>query len=32
MDVITNGTWVGATEYAGTKGPLGLATFTGAKE
>jgi hypothetical protein len=32
MDVITNGTWVGTTDYAGTKGPLGLATFTGAKE
>ncbi|MEO8841156.1 MAG: hypothetical protein ABI591_17745 [Kofleriaceae bacterium] len=32
MDVITNGTWVGATNYAGTKGPLGLATFTGEKE
>ena len=32
MDLITNGTWVGATNYAGTKGPLGLATFTGAKK
>ena len=32
MDLITNGTWVGSTNYAGTKGPLGLATFTGAKK
>ncbi len=32
MDEIQNGTWAGTASYAGTKGPLGLATFTGTKE
>jgi hypothetical protein len=32
MDSIINGTWAGSTSYAGTQGPIGLATFTGAKE
>jgi hypothetical protein len=32
MDAIVNGNWAGSTSYAGTKGPIGLATFTGVKE
>jgi hypothetical protein len=32
MDEIRNGTWAGTASYAGTKGPLGLATFSGTRE
>jgi hypothetical protein len=32
MDEIRNGVWAGTTIYAGAKGPIGAATFTGVKE
>jgi hypothetical protein len=32
MDKIEAGAWVGTASYAGTKGPLGVNTFTGMKE
>jgi hypothetical protein len=32
MDVIRDGVWAGSTTYAGTKGALGQATFTGTKQ
>jgi hypothetical protein len=32
MDEIRAGAWVGTASYAGTKGPLGVNTFTGKKE
>jgi hypothetical protein len=32
MDEVRSGTWTGTATYAGTKGPLGAATFTGTRE
>ncbi|CAN5224064.1 hypothetical protein BH11MYX1_BH11MYX1_06840 [soil metagenome] len=32
MDEIRNGVWAGTTTYAGAKGPIGTATFSGVKE